>query len=45
MVATEEMLFEWDAWKTRARALGITEELAELGKKVMRDAYMQRWPE
>ncbi len=45
MIATEEMLFEWDAWETRALALGVAEDLAELGKKVMRDAYMQRWPE
>lgn len=45
MVATQEMLFEWDEWKERALARGIAEDLAELGKNLMRDAYMQRWPE
>ena len=45
MIGSKEMLFEWDEWKTRAVALGVAEDLAELGKKIMRDAYMQRWPE
>lgn len=45
MVAMQEMLFEWDEWKERAIALGVAEDLAELGKNLMRDAYMQRWPE
>lgn len=45
MVSTEEMLFEWDEWKVRALAQGVAEDLAELGKNLMRDAYMQRWPE
>jgi hypothetical protein len=45
MAATQEMLFEWDEWKERALARGIAEDFAELGKNLMRDAYMQRWPE
>ena len=45
MVATQDTLFEWDEWKERALARGIAEDLAELGKNLMRDAYMQRWPE
>ncbi len=45
MVTTQELLFEWDVWKAQARASGVAEDLAELGRKIMRDAYMQRWPE
>lgn len=45
MVAMQEMLFEWDEWKDRAVRLGVAEDLAELGKSLMRDAYMQRWPD
>ncbi len=45
MVAMQEMLFEWDEWKDRAISLGVSEDLAELGRTLMRDAYMQRWPE
>lgn len=45
MVAMKEALFEWDEWKTQAVAMGVTEDLAELGKTLMRDSYMQRWPE
>ncbi|MGC9215158.1 hypothetical protein [Acidithiobacillus sp.] len=45
MTDSEEMLFEWDEWKARAVAQGVPEDLAELGRRIMRDAYMQRWPE
>ena len=45
MTDSEEMLFEWDEWKARAVAQGVPADLAELGRKIMRDAYMQRWPE
>ncbi len=39
------MLFEWDCWKSHALDLGIAEDLAELGRSIMRDAYLEHWPE
>ena len=41
----QDMLFEWDFWKSHALDLGVAEDLAELGKSIMRDAYLERWPE
>jgi len=41
----QDMLFEWDFWKSQALDLGVAEELAELGRDIMRDAYLERWPE
>ena len=45
MMNDQDMLFEWDFWKSRALALGVAEDLAELGRSIMRDAYLERWPE
>lgn len=41
----QDMLFEWDSWKSHALDLGIAGDLAELGRSIMRDAYLERWPE
>lgn len=45
MTNDQDMLFEWDFWKSHALALGVAEDLAELGRRIMRDAYLERWPE
>lgn len=34
----------WDQWYSRALDEGIDGELAELGRRVMREASVQRWP-
>lgn len=33
----------WDDWYARARAAGVAEELAELGRQVMREAHQHVW--
>ena len=35
----------WDAWRKRALAEGVSEELAALGRVVMREAIVRLWPE
>jgi len=37
--------FAWDHWKTWATRDGIAEELADLGRAVIREAYQHNWPE
>jgi hypothetical protein len=36
--------YAWDRWKTKALAAGVTEELAALGRAVMREHYQHGWP-
>ena len=36
--------YPWDEWQGRARAAGVTEELAMLGRSVIREAYQHDWP-
>ena len=36
--------YAWDRWKTKALAAGVAEELAELGRAVMREHYQHGWP-
>jgi len=35
--------YAWDRWKTKALATGVAEELAALGRAVMRDHYQHNW--
>lgn len=35
--------YPWDVWCRRARAAGVTVELAELGRAVMREAEQHLW--
>lgn len=35
--------FPWDEWQARARAAGMAEELALLGRAVIREAYQHMW--
>ena len=35
--------FPWDEWQGRARAAGLAEELAMLGRAVIREAYQHTW--
>jgi len=37
--------FAWDHWEQWARADGISEELARLGRAVIREAYQHGWPD
>jgi len=37
--------YPWDAWERRALAAGVTKELAQLGRAVMREAYNHGWDE
>ena len=36
--------YPWDEWQGRARAAGVPEELAMLGRAVIREAYQHGWP-
>ena len=36
-------IYAWDRWKTKALAAGVTEELATLGRAVMREHYQHGW--
>ena len=42
--ATRPGYFPWDAWESRARGVGLADELAALGGIVIRDAYQHGWP-
>jgi hypothetical protein len=35
--------YPWDAWERRALTAGVTKELAQLGRAVMREAYNHGW--
>lgn len=35
--------YPWDEWQARARAAGVVEELAVLGRAVIREAYQHDW--
>ena len=35
--------YAWDYWKTKALAAGVTVDLAELGRAVMREHYQHGW--
>jgi hypothetical protein len=35
--------YPWDTWKAQALAAGLAEELAWLGRDLMREAYMHDW--
>jgi hypothetical protein len=35
--------FPWDEWQHRARAAGVPEALASLGRAVIREAYQPTW--
>jgi len=35
--------YPWDAWKAKALAAGLSEELAWLGRGLMREAYCHAW--
>jgi hypothetical protein len=35
--------FPWDEWQLRARAAGVPEALASLGRAVIREAYQHAW--
>jgi hypothetical protein len=35
--------FPWDEWQLRARAAGVPEALASLGRGVIREAYQHTW--
>ena len=35
--------YPWDTWKAQALATGLEEELAWLGRAVMREAYQHSW--
>lgn len=35
--------FPWDEWKARATAAGVPEDLAGLGRAVVREAYQHSW--
>jgi hypothetical protein len=37
--------YPWDGWERRALATGVTKELAQLGRAVMREAYNHGWDE
>lgn len=37
--------YAWDRWRKRARDAGVTEDLAQLGRGVMREAYQHDWPD
>ena len=37
--------YPWDYWQTAARAAGVPEELASLGRSVMREAHQHAWGE
>jgi len=37
--------YPWDAWKRVAQGAGVLEELAVLGRAVMREAYQHCWCE
>ncbi|QDV81058.1 hypothetical protein [Botrimarina mediterranea] len=36
--------FAWDRWEQWAKDDGIAEELAQLGRAVIREAYQHNWP-
>jgi hypothetical protein len=35
----------WDVWRTRALGEGVSDELAALGRLVMREAIVRNWDE
>lgn len=35
--------YPWDRWYEHARGRGVGEELAQLGRSVMREAYQHQW--
>jgi len=35
--------YSWDNWQRQALAAGVSEELANLGRSVMREAYQHNW--
>lgn len=35
--------YPWDFWEKRARARGLEQELAALGRAVMREAHQHQW--
>ena len=35
--------YPWDGWKKKALAAGVGEDLATLGRAVMREAYQHGW--
>jgi hypothetical protein len=35
--------YPWDYWEQRARACGLTEDEALLGREVMREAHQHQW--
>jgi hypothetical protein len=37
--------YPWDRWQQKALAAGVSPELAELGRAVMREAYQHNWEE
>lgn len=39
----EPRVFAWDHWQQWATEDGVTEELAQLGRAVIREAYQHRW--
>ena len=37
--------YPWDRWRIRAAAAGLSADLADLGREVVRDAYQHDWPD
>ncbi len=37
--------YPWDGWEKQARERGVSDELATLGRAVMREAYQHQWGE
>jgi hypothetical protein len=35
--------YPWDRWEEHARAAGVDERMAQLGREVMREAYQHQW--
>jgi len=41
----DRSFYAWDEWQQRAKAAGVAEDLAQLGRSLMREADQHSWPE